>query len=198
MEGRDYEPELPAGYESALTIDATNKKIALWMNLAALIPLIPALLLALRMIGNAGAVIPMQKMLLFIGAMLLYIVLHELVHGAAYRMLTRRKLSFGLKLTCAYCGVPDIYCYRRTALISLLAPFTVFTIIFAALALFLDDTILRAFSVVLLGMHLGGCSGDLYDTWLYLTRFRDPLTLMRDTGPAQTFYVKAEERTRKN
>ena len=198
MEGRDYELELPAGYESALTIDATNKKIALWLNLAALIPLIPALLLALRMIGNAGAVIPMQKMLLFIGAMLLYIVLHELVHGAAYRMLTRRKLSFGLKLTCAYCGVPDIYCYRRTALISLLAPFTVFTIIFATLALFLDDTILRAFSVVLLGMHLGGCSGDLYDTWLYLTRFRDPLTLMRDTGPAQTFYVKAEERTRKN
>ncbi len=198
MEGRDYELELPAGYESALTIDATNKKIALWLNLAALIPLIPALLLALRMIGNAGAVIPMQKMLLFIGAMLLYIVLHELVHGAAYRVLTRRKLSFGLKLTCAYCGVPDIYCYRRTALISLLAPFTVFTIIFASLALFLDDTILRAFSVVLLGMHLGGCSGDLYDTWLYLTRFRDPLTLMRDTGPAQTFYVKAEERTRKN
>ena len=198
MEGRDYELELPAGYESALTIDATNKKIALWLNLAALIPLIPALLLALRMIGNAGAVIPMQKMLLFIGAMLLYIVLHELVHGAAYRMLTRRKLSFGLKLTCAYCGVPDIYCYRCTALISLLAPFTVFTIIFAALALLLDDTILRAFSVVLLGMHLGGCSGDLYDTWLYLTRFRDPLTLMRDTGPAQTFYVKAEERTRKN
>ena len=193
MEGRDYELELPAGYESALTIDATNKKIALWLNLAALIPLIPALLLALRMIGNAGSVIPMQKMLLFIGAMLIYIVLHELVHGAAYRALTHRKLSFGLKLSCAYCGVPDIYCYRRTALISLLAPFTVFTILYGALAAFLGDAVLRALAVVLLGIHLGGCAGDLYDAWLFLTRFRDPLILMRDTGPAQTFYVKASE-----
>ena len=193
MEGKDYELELPAGYESALTIDATDKKFALWMNLAAIVPLIPALLLALRMIWNRPIEVSTQKMLLFIGAMLVYIVLHELVHGIAYRTLTHRKLSFGLKLTCAYCGVPDIYCYRRTALISLLAPFTVFTIVFAALALCLNDTALRAGSVILLGLHLGGCSGDLYDTWLYLTRFRDPLTLMRDTGPAQTFYLKTEE-----
>ena len=192
MEGKDYEIVLPQGYESVLTIDATDKKFALRMNLAALIPMVPAMLLAWRMIWNTPVAYFPQKMLGFFAAMLLYVVLHELVHGVAYRVLTHRKLTFGLKLTCAYCGVPDIYCYRRTALISLLAPFTVFTILFAALALFLDDTMLRACAVILLGMHLGGCSGDLYDSWLYLTRFRDPLTLMRDTGPAQTFYVKAE------
>ena len=28
----------------------------------------------------------------------------------------------------------------------------------------------------------------IYDTWLYLTRFTDLKTLMRDTGPKQTFY----------
>ena len=193
MEGKDYEITLPQGYESVLTIDATDKKFALRMNLAALIPMVPALLLAWRMIWNTPVAYFPQKLLGFFAAMLLYVVLHELVHGVAYRVLTHRKLTFGLKLTCAYCGVPDIYCYRRTALISLLAPFTVFTILFAALALFLDDTMLRACAVILLGMHLGGCSGDLYDSWLYLTRFRDPLTLMRDTGPAQTFYVKAGE-----
>ena len=192
MEGKDYEIVLPQGYESVLTIDATDKKFALRMNLAALIPMVPAMLLAWRMIWNTPVAYFPQKMLGFFAAMLLYVVLHELVHGVAYRVLTHRKLTFGLKLTCAYCGVPDIYCYRRTALISLLAPFTVFTILFAALAVFLGDTMLRACAVILLGMHLGGCSGDLYDSWLYLTRFRDPLTLMRDTGPAQTFYVKAE------
>lgn len=192
MEGKDYEIVLPQGYESVLTIDATDKKFALRMNLAALIPMVPAMLLAWHMIWNTPVAYFPQKMLGFFAAMLLYVVLHELVHGAAYRVLTHRKLTFGLKLTCAYCGVPDIYCYRRTALISLLAPFTVFTILFAALAVFLGDTMLRACAVILLGMHLGGCSGDLYDSWLYLTRFRDPLTLMRDTGPAQTFYVKGE------
>lgn len=190
MEGKDYELELPEGYESVLTIDATDKKFALRMNLAALIPLIPAFALAWRMIRDTRVEHIQLKMLLFLGAMLLYIVLHELVHGIAYRVLTHRKLTFGLKLSCAYCGVPDIYCYRRTALISLLAPFTVFTIVFAALALLPGDMFLRACAVILLGLHIGGCAGDLYDTRLYFTRFRDPMTLMRDTGPAQTFYVK--------
>jgi hypothetical protein len=193
MEGKDYELELPTGYESALTIDATDKKFALRMNLAAIVPIVPALLLARRMLRNVSVELSARKMLLFIGAMLAYIVLHELLHGIAYRLLTHRRLSFGLKLTCAYCGVPDIYCYRRTALISLLAPFTVFTVVFGALSVFPGDTFLRVCSVILLGLYVGGCAGDLYDTWLYLTRFRDPLTLMRDTGPAQTFYVKAPE-----
>ena len=146
MEGKDYELELPTGYESALIIDATDKKFALRMNLAAIVPIVPALLLARRMLRNVSVELSARKMLLFIGAMLAYIVLHELLHGIAYRLLTHRRLSFGLKLTCAYCGVPDIYCYRRTALISLLAPFTVFTIVFAALALGLNDAVLRAFS----------------------------------------------------
>lgn len=193
MEGKDYETVLPAGYESALTIDATNGKFALRMNLAAMLPVIPAVILSLHMMPKKPDGAFAQKMLLFCGALLLNIVLHELVHGAAYRALTHRKLSFGLKLSCAYCGVPDIYCYRRTALISLLAPFTVFTILYGALAAFLGDAVLRALAVVLLGIHLGGCAGDLYDAWLFLTRFRDPLILMRDTGPAQTFYVKASE-----
>ena len=193
MEGKDYELELPAGYENVLTIDATNRKLVLLLNLCGLIPLIACLLLAWHVVpknfdGRFG-----NKALIYLGAMLLYIVLHELVHGIAYRALTHRKLTFGMKLTCAYCGVPDIYCYRRTALIALLAPFTVFTVVFAALALGLDDAVLRAFSIVLLGQHLAGCSGDLYNTWLYLTRFRDPTTLMRDTGPVQSFYVKAAE-----
>ena len=193
MEGKNYELELPAGYENVLTIDATNKKLSLRLNLLGLIPLIACLLLAWHVVPKDFDESFGSKALIYLGAMLLYIVLHELVHGIAYRALTHRKLTFGMKLTCAYCGVPDIYCYRRTALISLLAPFTVFTVVFAALALCLNDAVLRAFSIVLLGQHLAGCSGDLYNTWLYLTRFRDPMTLMRDTGPVQSFYVKAAD-----
>ena len=43
MEGKDYELELPAGYENVLTIDATNKKLSLRLNLLGLIPLIACL-----------------------------------------------------------------------------------------------------------------------------------------------------------
>lgn len=195
MEGRTFERELPEGYEAALTIDAGNKKFGLLLNLVALLPMIPAVIAVVAVLrGSLDEVFQsghfMGKWLGFLAAMLAYIVLHELTHGAAYYALTRRKLTFGLKLTCAYCGVPDIYTYRRTALISLLAPFTVFTVVFGLLSLFLTDPLLRAFAILLLGLHVGGCSGDLYDTLLFLTRFRDPATLMRDTGPAQTIYRK--------
>ena len=43
---------------------------------------------------------------------------------------------------------------------------------------------------LLLAVHIGGCVGDLYDAGLYRFRFRRPDTLMQDTGPKQTFYVK--------
>ena len=54
--------------------------------------------------------------IIFIAAMLLYIVLHELTHGIAYKLTTGRKLTFGFTLSVAYCGVPDIYVYRKAAM----------------------------------------------------------------------------------
>jgi hypothetical protein len=42
-------------------------------------------------------------------------------------------------------------------------------------------------------MHLGGCCGDIYMTWLLLTRFKSPKTLINDTGPAQTIYVEKKD-----
>ena len=48
----------------------------------------------------------------------------------------------------------------------------------------------KIYAAFLLGLHIGGCTGDLYDTYLYLFKFRSPDTLMRDTGPKQTFYIK--------
>lgn len=90
----------------------------------------------------------------------------------------------------AYCGVPDIFVYRSAALTALLAPFVVFTVVFLLAVLLIADPVSRYMAAFLLATHLGGCAGDLYDTGLYLFRFRDPTTLMQDTGPKQTFYTR--------
>ena len=172
-------------------MDAKNKKTAILLNAAALAVSAAVIALAALWIrpadffGNFSLV----KYFLVLAAMLLYIVLHELTHGAAYKLLTHQKLTFGFTFTVAFCGVPQIWVYRRTALISLLAPFTVFTILFGGAALLLPDAWDKMYAAVLLGLHVGGCAGDLYDTALYLFRFRDPRTLMPDTGPKQTFYL---------
>lgn len=192
MENKNYELQLPEGYRPVLVVDAVDRKTAIVLNVLALV---------LTLAGGLAAVFIFKPFSHFesssiIGApvsvviMLAYLVLHELVHGAAYKLLTGRKLSFGFKGTVAYCGVPDIYVYRRAALISLLAPFVVFDIVFLTAAVLLYGSFNGFLAAMLLAVHIGGCAGDLYDTYLYLFKLRDSSTLMRDTGPKQTFYTK--------
>ena len=197
MEGKNYETTLPAGYKEACSVDAKDTKFGFLMNAAAALIFVGLVALYVLATGfraedffRAGETHTILRFPVAGIVLLLYLVLHELTHGAAYKLLTHRKLTFGISLTAAWCGVPEIYVYRKTALISLLAPFTVFTLLFGAAVLLLRDPGDRITAFGVLALHVGGCAGDLYDTFLYLFRFRDPGTLMQDTGPKQTFWVK--------
>ena len=191
MMNKNYETALPEGYIAAYEIDAKNKKVGILLNAAAM------LIMAGVMAAAAALIRPVNllenfdfiKWGIVILAMIAYIVLHELTHGAAYKLLTKQKLTFGFTATVAFCGVPQIYVYRRAALISLLAPFVTFTLIFGGAVLLLPEAWDKMYAAFLLAMHVGGCAGDLYDTLLFAFRFRDPATLMNDTGPKQTIFV---------
>ena len=108
---------------------------------------------------------PLRLALGFWIAIIAYLVLHELVHGAAYKFLTGQKLTFGITLSVAFCGVPEIYVYRRASLIAVLAPFVVFTLLGVVLLAVFPGAWTRFFLLIFLGLHIGGCSGDLYNTW---------------------------------
>ena len=109
-----------------------------------------------------------------------------------YKVLTHEKLKFGITWSAAFCGVPEIYTYRSTAIRSLIAPFTLFSLILIPLTVWLHsiDTGWYLVSGILLALHLSGCIGDLYMLMLFLTKYKDPDTLMRDTGPEQWIYTK--------
>ena len=192
--------ELPSGYRALLHIDAKNKKTAILLTLAS-VPVIAAVLIP-ALITADYASIAFDRFLFYdlglLGGLLLYIVLHELVHGAAYKLLTKQKLTFGLSWSCAFCGVPNCYVSRRTALISVSAPLLLFSLLLAPTAFALRTVDTGAFLTLwlLFSIHLGGCVGDAYVMLLLLFRFRDPSVLMRDTGPEQWFYCpgNAEER----
>ena len=184
---KNYETELPAGYREVYKLNALDKKVSVLLTVASFVVTIGGGVLSALIIKPHG--LPTHTAW-FLIVMILYIVAHELVHGAAYKLLTKRKLTFGITLTVAYCGVPDIYVYRKAALISLAAPLTVFSVLFLAAAFLFTDSWDAFLAAAMFSVHLGGCVGDIYDIYLYLAKFRDPLTLMRDTGPEQTFYVK--------
>ncbi|MBQ8323185.1 MAG: DUF3267 domain-containing protein [Clostridia bacterium] len=196
--------ELPENYEEVFHIDARNKKTGLIFNLVALIPF--AIVLAIvrptaRLDAAAKALLALGfgqymlrmgiYLLAFVGSLIAYLILHELTHGVVYKAMTKRKLTFGMSWSCAFCGVPDAYVSRKTAIAALIAPFTLFTLVFLPLTIvfaFVDPWLYLLFGL-LLGLHLGGCSGDLYMTYLLLFRYKNKALLMRDTGPEQWLYL---------
>lgn len=195
---KNFEKELPEGYREVYRINALDAKVGLIMNLIAgviivgliILGLIPIFIGAMPFdIGGAGYLI---ALIALIPGMIIYTVWHELMHGVAYKLLTGEKLTFGMSWSCAYCGVPNIYVYRRASLISLLTPFVVCGVLLTAATVILAFVNVYAYLALLIltASHFGGCVGDLWITFLFLFKLKDRSILMRDTGPEQTFYLK--------
>ena len=193
---RYYEEKLPEGYSEALTVDANDKKQAMKFQAVAILSAAVLInvfffLYALPRLSEIAAGFTVLKCAGLAAAYFLYVVLHELTHGLVYKLLTGKKLTFGFKPPSAFCGVPGIYTYRITSLLSLSAPLTVFSLLFAVLFFVIRDPFAKAMVLLLFTFHIAGCSGDLYGIFLFLTRFRDPAVLRKDSGPVQVYCIKA-------
>ena len=200
MPKQTFEAALPAGYRQAYYLNAKHTKTGLVLSLLSLVPLIPAIVLAVRLpqlLPDVGSWLLLRGMPLrvldFLALYVHLMVVQEHLHGLAYRLLTRQKLRFGLSWSCAWCGVPDIYVYRGASMVALILPFAVITVLLAALLwAFRSDSVLLGVTILMLGAHTGGCVGDLYLFALFLFRYRSPAALIRDTGPEQTVYLPGE------
>ena len=170
---QNFERNLPSGYKQALYLNAKDLKLGIILNLIARVVLVAVMSVALISLGFSNKLSSsIQEMeypgftvayLVLLVSMIGYIILHELVHGLAYKTLTGEKLTFGISWSCAFCGVPHIFTYRKTAIISVIAPFAVFTVLFIPLLLILYffSPIYYLIAAFIFGLHLGGCSGDL-------------------------------------
>ena len=202
---QNFERELPSDYKQALYINAKNARFGIIFNLIALI--VCAIVMATAAfslhIGDKLSIdileIDFPQFIvaysILFAALIGYIVLQELVHGIAYKTLTGEKLTFGISWSCAFCGVPNIFTYRRTAIISVISPFAFFTLLFIPILILLycSSPLYYLIAAFIFGLHLGGCSGDLYVLYLLAVKFKNKKTLMRDTGPEQFFYVPDEK-----
>ncbi len=198
-----FEKQLPEGYIEKKHINAKDKKTGIVPNLVALAVMVLTVAVAvLTIVVNEARFgqgveepIRLSSGLLFIACLAAYIVLHELVHGAVYKIFTGEKLTYGISFSCAFCGLPDVYTYRRTALAALLAPFAVFTLLLLPICIWLYfvHPYYYMMSALFLGIHIGGCSGDIYMTYILLFKYSSSDTLIRDTGPEQFIYQRNTE-----
>lgn len=192
---RFFEEQLPEGYSETFVIDANDKKQCKRFQVSAAITFAVLInvfffIYAFPRLGEIASGSKIIKCICFVIAYPLYIILHELTHGLIYRFLTKKKLTFEFKPPVASCGVPDVYTYRITSLLSLFAPLTVFSILFILLFFIINEPFSRAMILLLFALHISGCIGDIYGIGLYLFRFKSPDTLQKDFGPKQVYYTK--------
>ena len=102
---------------------------------------------------------------------------HELVHAAAFKLLSRGcKVSFGFQNAFLYTKTDGAVLRRARMVCVLLAPSLLVTAVLAALAFAAGLPVL---AVLLAGLHLSGCAGDIL---MAAAGLRDPAcTHVRDT-----------------
>ena len=181
---------LPEGYREFYSVDLQkNKKIALLVNLAALI--IAAILLVPMLFGvPISSLFDMEKGLVgyivrFVALIVLiiaYLVLHELTHGVAMKICGTKKVKYGFKGLYAFAGSDDYY--NKTAYIFIaLAPVVLWGLVIAIINPFVP---LEWFWVVyfIQIINLSGAAGDFFVTIKFLGFPKD--ILIRDCGVSMT------------
>lgn len=194
---KHYELNLPENYKVDKVIDAKNGKTALFMNLACLG--ISIVLVAIGMIlyslkyeiefNNKGIFIPL---ILYFVSFVIIIVTHELIHGLFYKIFTKQKLTFGVSISAAFCGVPNIYVRKKAMIITCIAPCVILSLLLLIPLFLISDTVYFILVLLVFAFHFGGCCGDLYCIIMFIFKYKNKDILVNDTGLKQTIYVKTD------
>lgn len=190
-----YYLELPENYKLDKTIDMKKMSTNIFLNVLNILFVIISLLILIPLKFKEIKIDNLIELsiVMFIALIgfIIYIVLHELTHGLFYKIFTKQKLTFGVSLTYAYCGVPNIYVRKKETIIACLSPLIIFSIIFLTLIFILPPNYINLSIIILFSFHFGGCSGDIYLSLILLTKY-DKDTYIKDTGPTQYIYKKGE------
>lgn len=185
-------PYLPEGYEMIKRIDAVNNSRDFRIINTGALTIIGLMLLMLIPVPftRPDFVNRYLDILLFWGflsfVLVLYIVLHEAVHGLFIYLFGKQKPRFGIRLPYAY-AASGMYFDKRSYLLIALAPVILFGIALLTLNILLPRPWFWFVYIVQM-MNLSGSAGDAYLACL-TGRMPDDV-LVRDGGTDMTFYTK--------
>lgn len=183
---------LPEGYREILSIDLKNDKKLFWTINGICIAIMALMILFASGKGLLLTMFtPIEGLwlrLLMLGAgMLLYIVLHEGVHGIAMKLCGTKKVKFGFGGGYAYAGSND--CYDKWGYLMIaLAPVLLWGVVLAVLCLAVPPE--WFFVVYLIQIfNVSGAAGDFYVTFRFISLPAD--ILVHDSGTCMKVYSKA-------
>ena len=187
---------LPSDYKLIMSVDLQkNKKTALLINLAAALIGI-AMFVPTALIKTESIIALMNpddglgkyflRFAFVIGGLIVYMILHELVHGTAMRICGTKKVRYGFTGLYAFAGSDDWY--DKTAYIFIaLAPIVVWGIVLAVICAIVPDEWFWIAYIIQIA-NISGAAGDLYVTARFTRLPKD--ILVRDSGVAMEVYSK--------
>ena len=193
MKGMNIKDLEGLGYKECTKIDLVkNKKEALLVNIyGIIIMVVMAVFIPLLIMGgiiefNLETTFPLFFIVLLI-SLILYIPLHEIVHGIVLKNYTDEKLSFGWKLVYAYCGSKEAVVDRKEYYAVALAPLLVFSFVFISLMV-LNPSLSLVWYVMEI-MNVSGSVGDIYVS-IKLRKEKSRDILITDSGTDMSFWSR--------
>ena len=187
---------LPEAYREIYSIDLQkDKKMALRVNLLALFIAL-VLIVPMLFIVPISSLFSMENGMLsyfirfiaLIVLMVLYMVLHELVHGIAMKICGTKKVKYGFTGMYAFAGSRDYY-NKKSYIFIALAPIVFWGIVIALVNPFVPTEwfwIIYLLQII----NLSGAAGDLFVTVKFSRLPRD--ILVQDYGVGMKVYSKMQ------
>lgn len=189
-------PHLPEHYKEMLRIDLQkDKKLALIVNILAIV-------IAVVLAVPAHFVVPifslfnmesgfgnyLLRFVVLLLAIVLYMVLHELVHGAVMKLCGTKKVKYGFTGMYAFAGSDDYY-DKKAYLIIALSPVVLWGILLAVWSCFVSPEWFWVIYLVQI-TNLSGAAGDLFVTVKFLKLPKD--ILVKDYGVSMVVYSRQQ------
>jgi hypothetical protein len=183
--------ELPENYILAKSIDLkSDRSLTTFLNVIGTV-------IFLAVIGTGFLLHPFPEgfsfdiydLLVLVGGLALYVILHELLHALFMWIFLKEKLNFGFQVKAAYAGMKKGYFSKREYFIIALAPVLLLGIGIFLLSYFLDVTWFWPLQIIQ-GQNLAGAVGDYYVIVLLMKMPRT--AYINDVGMAMRYYVPSK------
>lgn len=185
---------LPDGYKEYFSVDLQkDKKKALLVNLLAtaiavimIVPMSFMVPITSLFDMESGLGLYAARFAVLLVLMVLYIILHEAVHGIAMKLCGTKKVKFGFTGAYAFAGSDDFY-GKKSYIFIALAPVVLWGIVLGVVcALVPADWFWVVYFIQI--FNFSGAAGDYYVT-VKFSRFPKDI-LVKDRGVGMTVYSK--------
>ena len=160
---RTYERDLPEGFCEIRTISPSNdRKDSMIGMVCVFAPSLLLLIIGFQFVKVA--VVQYLTLFLLIPLIPVYLMLHELLHGIVYFVLTGQKFKIGRNKDGFYCVLPQLYVYLKTQVLCAAAPLLVLAIalLWGSVIAIRNQSGLFIVLSCMLAFHFFACRSDVF------------------------------------